>query len=684
MKNLRKFMKTITCCMLSIVLCFSSSGSSFLTSEVIRVEAAETASLLDWFLTLLAAAGFSYTSKGMAETEFGEFITSLEADRNAVANASAIEELQEKIPWLNFDEENATIAALDAQLGYMYESLTSGKEAAAAQYSSVNVQRAGSYLMSKMRYWINERFPYAKTAGLGTIGQALVTVKPSPGVELTDSVAVFLSENWPAFFPVVGSARSFLSYLQQHSGEYVNDSSRFMIFMSWFTSGTLEIEIVEIPNDVLYLKLPNFDYSKDGVTFSKANGNFKSISFLLNSSEHFVFDPSAFLTLGFNSDNAVLRNNVLDDTDDGVVVLFSSLTGLFLVNSDGSSFAESDDVVKISDSISDTVPSEAVESQAIIDAVAAALEAGSATKEYDFAAVLSLISAGNDQQHEDNDKQLIKLSMIETLLSGLVKFLEENSKTTAADVGNIVVSLNKIGDKVTEAVTSFDTTEVTNTLNNINTGTLSLINSNVADIGLSIPAAIDNLRAAVDVLPIDDIAADIESIPKILGIDIANAADAASKSISADIKGLSDSVNDAIDGLGIGSIAIGVNALLERLLDKSESIDSAISSIKPVAEEMDSRGFNLLNLLHAIFMILFLLLKIFIDCLVFITLIFNIKAEPYFLNDYMVQGLEFLKTTEISGFGISIHAFLMNLLSIVVIFAVVGSLKRHIHRMKIK
>lgn len=684
MKDLRKFMKTITCCMLSIVLCFSSSGSSFLTSEVIRVEAAETASLLDWFLTLLAAAGFSYTSKGMAETEFGEFITSLEADRNAVANASAIEELQEKIPWLNFDEENETIAALDAQLGYMHKSLTSGKDAAASEYPSVNVQRAGSYLMSKMRYWINERFPYAKTAGLGTIGQALVTVKPSPGIELTDSVAVFLSKNWPAFFPVVGSARSFLSYLQQHSGEYVNDSSRFMIFMSWFTSGTLEIEIVEIPNDVLYLKLPNFDYSKDGVTFSNANGNFKSISFLLNSSEHFVYDPSAFLTMGFNSDNAVLRNNVLDDTDDGVVVLFSSLTGLFLVNSDGSSFAESDDVVKISDSISDTVPSEAAESQAIIDAVAAALEAGSATKEYDFAAVLSLISAGNDQQHEDNDKQLIKLSMIETLLSGLVKFLEENSKTTAADVVNIVVSLNKIGDKVTEAVTSFDTSEVTNILNNINTGTLSLINSNVADIGLSIPAAIDNLRAAVDVLPIDDIAAGIESIPKILGIDITNAADAASKSISADIKGLSDSVNDAIDGLGIGSIAIGVNALLERLLDKSESIDSAISSIKPVAEEMDSRGFNLLNLLHAIFMILFLLLKIFIDCLVFITLIFNIKAEPYFLNDYMVQGLEFLKTTEISGFGISIHAFLMNLLSIVVIFAVVGTLKRHIHRMKIK
>lgn len=684
MKNLRKFMKTITCCMLSIVLCFSSSGSSFLTSEVIRVEAAETASLLDWFLTLLAAAGFSYTSKGMAETEFGEFITSLEADRNAVANASAIEELQEKIPWLNFDEEDETIAALDAQLGYMYESLTSGKEAAAAQYSSVNVQRAGAYLMSKMRYWINERFPYAKTAGLGTIGQALVTVKPSPGIELTDSVAVFLSENWPAFLSSSGSGvKSLLNHLEAHKNEYVSaDTSRFFILFDTVSyTSCIFLRVVEVPDDVRYIRLSDFSYSVDGQTFFRAS-NFKSTCFTVLP-DAVLYNQYAFVG-SYDFDNASLYGNMLDDHSDGYTLLFNSLEDLFLLDSFGNVIAESDDVVKISDSISDTVPSEAAESQAIIDAVVATLEAGSATKEYDFAAVLSLISAGNDQQHEDNDKQLIKLSMIETLLSGLVKFLEENSKTTAADVGNIVVSLNKIGDKVTEAVTSFDTSEVTNTLNNINTGTLSLINSNVADIGLSIPAAIDNLRAAVDVLPIDDIAAGIESIPKILGIDITNAADAVSKSISADIKGLSDSVDDAIDGLGIGSIAIGVNALLERLLDKSESIDSAVSSIKPVAEEMDPKGFNLLNLLHAIFMILFLLLKIFIDCLVFITLIFNIKAEPYFLNDYMVQGLEFLKTTEITGFGISIHAFLMSLLSIVVIFSVVGTLKRHIHRMKIK
>lgn len=687
MKNLRKFMKTITCCMLSIVLCFSSSSSSFFTlkAEAAAVAAGgAAATVFDWFLTLLAAAGFAYTSDTLAQSDFADYLRSLEADINVAANASSIAELQEKIPWLNFDEENDTVAAINEQLGYMHKSLTSGKDSAAEAYPDVDKSKADKNNIIKMSDWIkNKRGGNNPLIPLGPIGMNFLQVDSVPGIELTDSVAVFLSENWPAFFPVVGSARSFLSYLQQHSGEYVNDSSRFMIFMSWFTSGTLEIEIVEIPNDVLYLKLPNFDYSKDGVTFSKANGNFKSISFLLNSSEHFVYDPSAFLTMGFNSDNAVLRNNVLDDTDDGVVVLFSSLTGLFLVNSDGSSFAESDYVVKISDSISDTVPSEAINSQKLIDAVNAALEAGKTNKDYDFSAVLSMISAGNEQQHEDNDKQLGQLTLIASLFSGLNDFLQENAKQAALDLDKINISLNNAGKSVVDAVLNIDFSDIVNALNSIDMGTLALINTGVSDISLSIPNAVDSLKAAMENLPIGDIANDIASIGATLKIDITGAFNTLQQGISADIRILSDDINQALEGLGINALGVNISALLSQILGKVSSMDSTINNS---FDEFDSggKGFSLLNLLHAIFMILFLLLKIFIDCLVFITLIFNIKAEPYFLNDYMVQGLEFLKTTEISGFGISIHAFLMNLLSIVVIFAVVGSLKRHIHRMKIK
>lgn len=682
MKKIREFGKIITCCMLSFLLCFSSIGSCLFYCRPVRVEAAAavgTASVLDWFLTLLAAAGFAYTSSSLADSELQDYLKSLSADINTAANASTIEELQEKLPWLSGVGDENTIESINQELGYMYKSLTDGKSSAAEAYPEVDSSKADKNNIIRMSDWMKNR--WNNNMPFGPIGANFVTIKPSVGVELTDRVAVLLSENWPASLPVYGSMRSFFNFLQEHTGEYVSDSSRFFVYIDATWLPDIFLSIVEIPEDVRYIRLTDFAYGFD-VSSLKPSSSFKTQRFALSSDKYSLFG-NLFGYDNFNIDNASLHGNLINDSEDSVFVLFSDTDNLYLVDGNLQEFTDRGDIVRISESISDSVPTKVVDSNAIIDAVNAALSAGSTNKDYDFSEILNMLSAANDQQHEDNDKQLVQLTLISSLLSSFNDFFIENSKQAAADINKINMSLDKAGQSIVDAVLNINMSDIVNALNKIDMGTLALINTNVSDISLSIPNAVDNLKTALNNLPIGDIANDIASIDTTLKIDINGAFNTLQHGITADIRILSDDINEALNGLGIQNLGANISALLSQILGKVSSIDSTFTYSFDTFDT-GGKGFDLINLLHAIFMILFLLLKIFVDCLVFITLIFNIKAEPYFLNDYMIQGLDWLKTTEITGFGVSIHTFLMNLISIIVIFAVVGTLKRHIHRMKIK
>lgn len=91
---------------------------------------------------------------------------------------------------------------------------------------------------------------------------------------------------------------------------------------------------------------------------------------------------------------------------------------------------------------------------------------------------------------------------------------------------------------------------------------------------------------------------------------------------------------------------------------------------------------SLLNGLILLIMILLMLLRIFLHCLQFIVGIFKIEASPGFLPDDMVLGLNYLKTLEITGIGMSVYDFMMGLVYIFMVFGVIKLLRGfafHIH-----
>ena len=91
---------------------------------------------------------------------------------------------------------------------------------------------------------------------------------------------------------------------------------------------------------------------------------------------------------------------------------------------------------------------------------------------------------------------------------------------------------------------------------------------------------------------------------------------------------------------------------------------------------------SLMNGLILLIMILLMLLRIFLHCLQFIVGIFKIEASPGFLPDDMVLGLNYLKTLEITGIGMSVYDFMMGLIYIFMVFGVIKLLRGfafHIH-----
>lgn len=91
---------------------------------------------------------------------------------------------------------------------------------------------------------------------------------------------------------------------------------------------------------------------------------------------------------------------------------------------------------------------------------------------------------------------------------------------------------------------------------------------------------------------------------------------------------------------------------------------------------------SLLNGLILLIMILLMLLRIFLHCLQFIVGIFKFEASPGFLPNDMVLGLNYLKTLEITGIGMSVYDFMMGLIYIFMVFGVIKLLRGfafHIH-----
>ena len=131
-----------------------------------------------------------------------------------------------------------------------------------------------------------------------------------------------------------------------------------------------------------------------------------------------------------------------------------------------------------------------------------------------------------------------------------------------------------------------------------------------------------------------------------------------------------------------------LDKILQALLDPVSALQpSDPSGTDPGGSDDDSGKhtpdlLSLLNGLILLIMILLMLLRIFLHCLQFIVGIFKIQATPGFLPDEMVMGLNYLKTLEITGIGMSVYDFMMGLVYIFMVFGVIKLLRGfafHIH-----
>ena len=92
---------------------------------------------------------------------------------------------------------------------------------------------------------------------------------------------------------------------------------------------------------------------------------------------------------------------------------------------------------------------------------------------------------------------------------------------------------------------------------------------------------------------------------------------------------------------------------------------------------------SLFNALLYIILILIMLLVIFVSCLAFIIMIFRIPPTTGFLPEDMILGLNYLKTLMIPGMNMSVYNFFMALVYIILLFTVVGLLRKNIDKIHI-
>lgn len=715
-RHFKGFKKRIFAFLLALVLCLSALGTSFLAPQ--PVKAMSAASALDWFLTLIGSAGYSYTTKDKADSGRKDVLDSLASDSNILDTITDTTEVTTKVTWMTSEiVKGYTKQQLKNTVDYISDLFSKGKEAAAEAHPDVNYSDAAKLAQSKLKSFVTNKFPGVGLASKGAFSNNSTRVTPL--TDLDEPVAKFLSENFPSSAPAGGWQKILLSSLNSHANGYASPAtSRFYIFIGRYYK---YVAVGDIPDDAKFIRVNTRGsneapcWSADGVSWTEITQHF----FCSIYTDSIGSISTSVDTLRFPFNNTRLSENFLKTSDFDIV--FNSVDDLTFYDTSLNPIAgqTADSIVKIADSVSDTVPDEAVSADDIVEKVVAALEAGRGKAEdIDFSAVTDAIAAGNEQNHEDNQQQIAKLGLIASLLAELFDFLKSNAvsmlssitnigtwvkniaenvakladvpallsntygflKDNIAGAGSVLSDINTLAGNIFSSISAFDIPGIISAIHALDTGILSTI-GNAASI--TIPGAIDRIEAAINVLPIDNIAEALASIPDVLGIDITNVGQTivgAIEGLQADVKVISDPVVAALDSLGIGQII----RALESILAKVTTIDASVAVNPEAPETPGDNDVSVWNVLLALITILILLLKIFIDCLIFITAIFNIPADPYFLNEGMIQGLDWLKNTEITGLGVSIHGFLMSLITIIVIFAVIGNLKRHIHRIRIK
>lgn len=121
-----------------------------------------------------------------------------------------------------------------------------------------------------------------------------------------------------------------------------------------------------------------------------------------------------------------------------------------------------------------------------------------------------------------------------------------------------------------------------------------------------------------------------------------------------------------------------------------DAIDTDIEDTYPDEDDEEKKtkptGFFFTQIFKAIYfliMIIIALIMLFVKVFNFAFAVLSIQASPVFVNEGMLMGLNWLKTTKIVGFGISIWDFLVTLVVITLVFFIIRKIRLNIDSIKL-
>ena len=293
---------------------------------------------------------------------------------------------------------------------------------------------------------------------------------------------------------------------------------------------------------------------------------------------------------------------------------------------------------------------------------------GNAVKSWDIEAWIHGVSTdlgkSIDNYGEAIGSKLDSLPRIDDITSGVASALEHNALTDAV-----------IG--ISDKLASFP-------IDNYGDTFIKALQTALAALGLgSLAGTIGALKDLTDVRT-GDIAERLKNL--------ADAIADLKVGTAVDLESLAAALTGVLAGLGLGELAGSITDVIDLIKALPASIAIAISEKLPGSNNNDNNetendsGFtNFLNLFMIMLFIIVMLLILFINCLRFIVLVFNIPAYDGLLNENILRGINYLKEVHLPllGDNLSLYSLLLSCAYFVIFLSVIAVIRKKIDKIHI-
>lgn len=337
----------------------------------------------------------------------------------------------------------------------------------------------------------------------------------------------------------------------------------------------------------------------------------------------------------------------------------------------------------------------------------------------DILAKFVVIQGGNNGSPDDNNKDKNKYKISKKLAeafgvflfgAGLISSALDFKNGTAISPTIEVVSASTIEPNLTpnpggSSSPGIDSSKLTELLNKIIKSITALPDS----IAESLSEPINNISRLIELLP-DKLVHGFISSDFLTGISslvgsLPNAiADLMPGVLSTSLPNILQGVFGLTNGFSLPSVLSSIEAALasfpDALIHPLKTIESAIDSLpdrfKDIIDgnktqndnnetENDSGFTNFLNLFMIVLFIIVMLLILFINCLRFIVLVFNIPAFDGLLDENILRGINYLKEVNLPllGDNLSLYNLLLSCAYFVIFLSVIAVIRKKIDKIHI-